>query len=385
MIDERELLRRASETIASPEDVMSSLIRRRDRKRRNQRIGVGFLALVIAAAGIGAVSMLRFSDRSTPAHRPPGPMSRYHRNGALVVVDPSGHLTTLDPTGRNRVLFRGSPDLSLSPATPGGMFYRMAISPDGRKIAYVAARYGRDPSPGNDQLGIYVLDLRSGKATRIFPCEPVDCHALSGGIAWSPDGSRIAVSQAGGRITLMNSDGGFPHVVVDLGDQGNVFGRLTWSPDDTSLAFMAGNRGKGASVRVSLFVVGADGSGLSAIVTRPLHADGTIPLLDPAWSPDGSMIAYGVLVPVPGTSRSTGQLWMVNPDGGGRRKVFQTGPPCFIWCGAGPVWAPDGTEIAYLGPENRIYVMNSDGSDPRPIVSARFSTAWPDLVWQPLP
>jgi Tol biopolymer transport system component len=107
-------------------------------------------------------------------------------------------------------------------------------------------------------------------------------------------------------------------------------------------------------------------------------------MLGAAWSPDGSVIAYGVLVPVSRT-RSTGQLWTVNADGSGRRMLFQTGPPCFMWCGAGPVWAPDGRQIAYLGPENRICVLNSDGTDPRPIVSTKVSPGWPDIVWQPLP
>ncbi len=55
MIDERHLLERAAGRVAPPERVMDGLVRRRDRKRRNQRIASAVLALIIAVAAIGSL------------------------------------------------------------------------------------------------------------------------------------------------------------------------------------------------------------------------------------------------------------------------------------------------------------------------------------------
>jgi hypothetical protein len=216
MIDDRELLRRASETIASPEDVMSSLIRRaRPEAQESEDRG-----------GVPRVGHRRRGDwrrqpaplqRSQHPRAPPigtdAPVSPQRRAGRGWSVGPSDH------PGSNGKESCALPWFTqpLAAGNAGGKPYRMAMSPDGRKIAYLTEPYGDHSSPGNDQLGIYVLDLRSGKATRISPCEPVNCSWASSGIAWSPDGSRIAISETGGRITLMNADGGSPHVLVDMG------------------------------------------------------------------------------------------------------------------------------------------------------------------------
>ncbi len=69
MIDERELLERATTRVAPPERVMDTLERRRDRRRRNRRIGSAMLALVIAAGGLVAVVEAFRSGKGQSADR----------------------------------------------------------------------------------------------------------------------------------------------------------------------------------------------------------------------------------------------------------------------------------------------------------------------------
>jgi len=97
----------------------------------------------------------------------------------------------------------------------------------------------------------------------------------------------------------------------------------------------------------------------------------------PAWSADGSKLAYYAFVDVqPGDMHHT-EIFVVNADGtGGTRLTFNStnrGP-------AFPTWSPDGSKIAFQNDfDRRIYVMNSDGTAVTPL------TAGPDFTpsWSP--
>lgn len=67
MTAQPDLLERATELFPAPEHAFERLTRRRDRKRRNQRIGVAVVALVLAAAAIGNLIV---AFRSSVSPRP---------------------------------------------------------------------------------------------------------------------------------------------------------------------------------------------------------------------------------------------------------------------------------------------------------------------------
>jgi photosystem II stability/assembly factor-like uncharacterized protein len=94
MNDTKELLQRARSQFPPPEDVMESLRRRRDLKRRNRRIGTIVLALAVAAAAIGGiVEAIRRAEPSTrPANLPPEAWSRLRPDPA-----PDGVLVSAGP------------------------------------------------------------------------------------------------------------------------------------------------------------------------------------------------------------------------------------------------------------------------------------------------
>jgi hypothetical protein len=74
MNDTKDLLQRAWSQFPPPEGVMESLRRRRDRKRRNQRIAAGVVGIAVFVAAIWIVTTAGSFDRSTtPAVNGPTP------------------------------------------------------------------------------------------------------------------------------------------------------------------------------------------------------------------------------------------------------------------------------------------------------------------------
>jgi Tol biopolymer transport system component len=62
----------------------------------------------------------------------------------------------------------------------------------------------------------------------------------------------------------------------------------------------------------------------------------------PALSPDGGRIAYVVRTLDTGRDRNVDQLWLVATDGGGPRRLT-SGP-----ADTAPAWSPDGSRLAFL-------------------------------------
>jgi len=87
MSETKELLRRGGEGFAPREDIMDSLIRRRDRKRRNQRIAAGVVGIAVFVAAVWIVtSGLSFDRTQTPAATGPAETAPPARASAADVV-----------------------------------------------------------------------------------------------------------------------------------------------------------------------------------------------------------------------------------------------------------------------------------------------------------
>jgi hypothetical protein len=101
VIDEREIVQRAVERLEPPEPSFERLIRRRDRKRRNQRIAAGMVGIAVFVAAVWIVTSVGSFDRSqTPAV--PGPAETGPaETGPSVAPDPDakGVVTGLPPEG----------------------------------------------------------------------------------------------------------------------------------------------------------------------------------------------------------------------------------------------------------------------------------------------
>ncbi len=133
-----------------------------------------------------------------------------------------------------------------------------------------------------------------------------------------------------------------------------------WSPDGSWIAYLATSRDDtfyvSAVRKTHLEVVGANGSGQRRIFTG--HP---VVLHPPQWSPDGTRLA------VVGTdgARFRHAVYTVGADGGNLRRLGRTI--------SGPSWSPDGTRVAFVDDEGDGWVllmMAPDGTVVRRLVLA---------------
>ncbi|MGV3707304.1 MAG: hypothetical protein ACO1Q7_00575 [Gemmatimonas sp.] len=115
-------------------------------------------------------------------------------------------------------------------------------------------------------------------------------------------------------------------------------------------------------------------------VTNTLVPIGTGNDIDeqPAFSSDGTRIAYVSTVDV------YRDIYVVNPDGTGRKKLT-TDPPSAVIFDYRPVWSPDGTQIAWSSNEHgqmNVWVMNADGSNKHRLTAAP-DVFEDDPAWSP--
>jgi Tol biopolymer transport system component len=137
-----------------------------------------------------------------------------------------------------------------------------------------------------------------------------------------------------------------------------------WSPDGSTIAFVRGFIGE----RDGIYVIGADGVHERRITDGGSLVDGSD--LGPAWSPDGTRIAFAREGREKGAETGNADIYVVNADG--TNLVRLTNGPVMEY---EPSWSPDGSRIAFEGYDLasggrlpsplRLYVMNADGTNIR--------------------
>jgi TolB protein len=141
-----------------------------------------------------------------------------------------------------------------------------------------------------------------------------------------------------------------------------------WSPDGTKIAFA---RVEPETEFGDIFVANADGSGTAQNLTNDPAALNR----EPVWSPGGDAIAYQ------GIGTNGGDIYRMNADGSGT--VNLTNSDSFFE--SDPAWSPDGSRIAYTvnsGYGVDVYVMNADGTEPTNLTSDDDSRNR-DPAWSP--
>ena len=141
-------------------------------------------------------------------------------------------------------------------------------------------------------------------------------------------------------------------------------GAPAWSPDGTEIAFASG----GARYE-QIWIVGVDGTNLRRL-TGPNVIDA-----DPQWSPDGRRIVFRRIDPY--RARKGYALFVVNIDGSGERQLT----PWALRAGDHPDWSPDGRRILFRanveGPRtisSNLYTIRPDGSGLTQLTHARGGT-----------
>jgi TolB protein len=172
---------------------------------------------------------------------------------------------------------------------------------------------------------------------------------------FSPDGRRIAF------VSQRDEPGGSDIFVATLNgerleDVRNLTPRAAgstgldvtpaWSPDGTKIAFASNRDGSD----FKLWVMNADGSDARQLTSAGSSAD-----VLPSWSPDGTLIAF---------QRRSGAAYRVGllPAAGGNPAFFDFDGDAYA-----PAWSPDGERIAFvgrIGSEYDIHTRSPSGAGP---------------------
>jgi TolB protein len=179
--------------------------------------------------------------------------------------------------------------------------------------------------------------------------------------AWSPDGRRIAFSSARDgtpHIFVMKADGSG---TVRVTESSKADQQPSWSGDGKRIVF---------SREGALFEAPVAGGIARRVGRGPGNAE------DPAYSPDGKLIAYDYRVP----GFATREIYVMNADGTGLRQVTRLNAVSGI-----PAWSPDGKLLAFQsnlrGGRYEVYTIRLDGTGLRQVTHSSIDVIQP--TWLP--
>jgi TolB protein len=215
-------------------------------------------------------------------------------------------------------------------------------SRDGRAIAYFGSF--------SDTSWLYVFSLGTHK-TRVLKSKA----GRSSKPTWSPDGKRIAVMEDGGPFGMIRqasievaSVATNTWTPVTRPRRNRLDTDPAWSPDGTTIAFARQDHGP-----QTIYLVQPDGSALHRLTMGR----------SPSWSPDGKSIAYSL----------GNAVYVINDDGAGQRLVVRA-------LGKSDVrWSPDGRKLLYTS-GNDAWTVNVDGTHRRRVLRNKHIEG---IAWRP--
>ncbi len=241
-----------------------------------------------------------------------------------------------------------------------------ALAPDGAHIGYVLRT--NDTDADTVVRNLWLVGAGGGDARQL---------TRGGGDAaprWSPDGSHLAFvrSQDGpGQLWLLPAAGGEPEQLTTLPLGA---GAAVWSPDGTKIAFAAPvdieaaqgeddkarERRNGAPIVTERLDFQADGAGMLRTMRSHLHVldvaskqcrqvtEGDWHAGEPAWSPDGTKLAFAAATAADADLRITAPAYVLDatdPKATPQLAGLAGGV-------AGPmIWTADGTGLLVVGHE----------------------------------
>jgi dipeptidyl aminopeptidase/acylaminoacyl peptidase len=366
--------------------------------------GVAVVAVIAAGAilvggrtspgpGVGASPSPTGSAVASGSARPTSLADAYQARPGYILLEHFGNSfdgTATDPSDERHLWLVKADGTGMHELAPGKPTSEPPVagkgaadwSPDGTHIVFSTSQNGGL---------IYETDV-NGATPRLVStgCPPTSC--LEAFPAYSPDGKRIAF------IRLTGIDGKTPVSGIvgirDLATGQSSFlestragspeaelGAPDWSPDGLRLIYYklpkdAQGKPTGGS---AMYIVNTDGTALHKLDVGNLIAG------DPAWSPDGTLIAFSTYPIHEWAETGTGDVpetYIVRPDGTGLRALTAN-------TGGAPSWTADGKIFYYS--QRAMWLMDADGSNQTPIGPGQLNLVSSTTgysyygYWQPTP
>jgi uncharacterized protein YjdB len=261
----------------------------------------------------------------------PGPWMNPNGMAMLLRVPPGSHTVVLSDVANNCTFASPNP-VTIQVAGNDTIPVTFTLScVRTQRIAFATGYY----------YGIYLLS--GGEATPLVTT-PRGTGPHYGRPSWAPDGTKLAFeSDRDGNLEVyvINTDG---TGLVRLTNNAAFDGVPAWSPDGTKIAFTSDRDG-----RNEIYVMNPDGSSVTRVSNEPADEE------RPAWSPDGRRIAF--------QSVRDGhyEIYVMNADGSGVARLTNDSLGNLE-----PSWSPDGSRIVFRSNRDgnaQLYVMNADGSN----------------------
>ncbi len=317
--------------------------------------------LMTLGAGVEQTAAQEKSDHELAKHSPTGGSAE-----AASLAKTNGKIAFTNNGDGNVEIYVMNPDGSAQTRLTNNLAFDgdPSWSPDGSRIVFTSTR------DGNEE--IYVMNANGTGQTRLTSNSAAQFN-LDRSPVWSPDGAQIAFASnrdAGDfDIFVMNVDGSGQRSLTagpsaDSQDP-------DWSPDGRKIACSQAVIENGARGLYGVLVMNADGSNQTRL-SLPGNVD-----ITPRWSPDGSKLVFastrvgdlGTFQVYSMTSNGANQTRLTNNTGENSR----------------PSWSPDGTKLTFqstLRFSFDVYTMSASGGAETQLTFTFAQEAQP--VWQPL-